>query len=128
MLSLRQIPIRSTTRQLVTSYRCFWSQNISRSAVATETATSTPTPSTSTHSKNIVSSCTEGTALNIDVFKGKKPLLALADDAYPEWLWELLDPVKQKERLDADPERRRRKEQSSVNRSRIRMANSLANK
>lgn len=39
------------------------------------------------------SSCTEGTVLEgLNWLKDQPPVLAQADDAYPDWLWRLLDP------------------------------------
>jgi large subunit ribosomal protein L54 len=39
------------------------------------------------------SSCAADTILTgINYLKGQAPVLALADDQYPEWLWTILDP------------------------------------
>lgn len=39
------------------------------------------------------SSCPEGTVLEgLAWLKGQQPVLAQADDAYPDWLWKLLEP------------------------------------
>ncbi|KAI0362623.1 hypothetical protein OH77DRAFT_1442382 [Trametes cingulata] len=39
------------------------------------------------------SSCTENTVLvGLNYLKGQPEVLALADDAYPPWLWTLLEP------------------------------------
>ncbi|KAF9570403.1 39S ribosomal protein L37, mitochondrial [Mortierella alpina] len=53
--------------------------------------------------RNIVSSAPEGTVLKgINYMKDGKDPVALADDAYPEWLWEINDPEIRKARI-ADP-------------------------
>jgi hypothetical protein len=42
-----------------------------------------------------VSSCPEGTVLTgLNYMKGKTDPVALADDEYPEWLWQCLDVMK----------------------------------
>lgn len=39
------------------------------------------------------SSCPEGTILTgMSYLKNQQPVTAMADDAYPEWLWKLLEP------------------------------------
>ncbi|KAF9942586.1 39S ribosomal protein L37, mitochondrial [Mortierella antarctica] len=53
--------------------------------------------------RNIVSSAPEGTVLKgINYMKDGKDPVALADDAYPEWLWDINDPEIRKARI-ADP-------------------------
>ncbi|KAG0213833.1 39S ribosomal protein L37, mitochondrial [Mortierella sp. GBA30] len=53
--------------------------------------------------RHVVSSAPEGTILKgINYMKDGKDPLALADDAYPEWLWEINDPEIRKARI-ADP-------------------------
>ncbi|KAK3835508.1 MAG: mitochondrial ribosomal protein L37-domain-containing protein [Linnemannia gamsii] len=53
--------------------------------------------------RTIVSSAPEGTVLKgINYMKDGKDPLALADDAYPEWLWEINDPEVRNARI-ADP-------------------------
>ncbi|KAI1504468.1 mitochondrial ribosomal protein L37-domain-containing protein [Biscogniauxia marginata] len=51
-----------------------------------------------------LSSCPEGTVLNgLNYFKNRTDPVALADDAYPEWLWGCLDVTKKKaDEEDAD--------------------------
>ena len=42
---------------------------------------------------NAESLAPEGTVLNgLNYLKGQAPVVALADDAYPPWLWKLLEP------------------------------------
>lgn len=47
----------------------------------------------------IVSSCPAGTPLNLQIKKSGKELIALDDKEYPEWLWTVLDPKVQAEKL-----------------------------
>lgn len=97
----RPSPITTTTRTLTTTPRRLnASPSPISSAPATEpTATaSTPeltplTPSTPDSLKTgTLSSCAEGTVLNgLNYFKGKADPVALADAAYPAWLWNCLE-------------------------------------
>lgn len=48
------------------------------------------------------SSCKEGTAMNLNVYKNGKPIVAMKDEEYPEWLWTLLDKEAQMEQLKKD--------------------------
>lgn len=53
--------------------------------------------------RTVVSSAPEGTVLKgINYMKDGKDPVALADDAYPEWLWEINDPEVRNARI-ADP-------------------------
>lgn len=64
------------------------------------------------------SSCVEGTPLvGLTWLKGQEPVVAQHDDAYPAWLWTVLEPKKLPE--DQEEQRRMRKE----NRHRIREQN-----
>lgn len=45
----------------------------------------------STTCRRMVSSCKEGTKINIDIYKSASPPVAKKDADYPEWLWKLLD-------------------------------------
>ncbi|KAL2178745.1 mitochondrial 54S ribosomal protein mL54 [Thermothelomyces heterothallicus CBS 202.75] len=48
-----------------------------------------------------ISSCPEGTVLNgLNYFKGKSDPVALADDAYPAWLWKCLEVQKKTDAAD----------------------------
>ncbi|RYO88328.1 hypothetical protein DL766_008503 [Monosporascus sp. MC13-8B] len=50
-----------------------------------------------------LSSCPEGTVLTgLNYFKNKADPVAMADDAYPEWLWRCLDVQKRADEQDAD--------------------------
>ncbi|RYP25280.1 hypothetical protein DL767_008458 [Monosporascus sp. MG133] len=50
-----------------------------------------------------LSSCPEGTVLTgLNYFKNKADPVAMADDAYPEWLWRCLDVQKRADEKDAD--------------------------
>ncbi|RYP43528.1 hypothetical protein DL770_011611 [Monosporascus sp. CRB-9-2] len=50
-----------------------------------------------------LSSCPEGTVLTgLNYFKNKTDPVAMADDAYPEWLWRCLDVQKRADEEDAD--------------------------
>ncbi|KAG0042463.1 39S ribosomal protein L37, mitochondrial [Gryganskiella cystojenkinii] len=61
------------------------------------------TPPATPKVKRAASSAPEGSVLKgINFMKDGKDPLALADDAYPEWLWEINDPEVRKARV-ADP-------------------------
>jgi large subunit ribosomal protein L54 len=50
-----------------------------------------------------LSSCPEGTVLTgLNYFKNKTDPVALADDAYPAWLWKCLDVQKKADEGEAD--------------------------
>lgn len=50
-----------------------------------------------------MSSCPEGTVMTgLNYFKNKTDPVALADDAYPEWLWRCLEVKKKAADADAD--------------------------
>ncbi|KAI1310390.1 mitochondrial ribosomal protein L37-domain-containing protein [Xylaria venustula] len=94
-LPVRSRPISSTaTRQY---------------AAAAEATTATADPPLSTPladsegSGQSLSSCPEGTTLTgLNYFKNKTDPVALADDAYPEWLWGCLDVQKKADEGEAD--------------------------
>ncbi|KAF2968962.1 hypothetical protein GQX73_g4633 [Xylaria multiplex] len=73
-------------------------------AAAATATTSTPSPPLSTPladgeapAAESLSSCAEGTILTgLNYFKNKTDPVALADNAYPEWLWKCLDVQKKK--------------------------------
>ncbi|KAK9463441.1 mitochondrial 54S ribosomal protein mL54 [Lipomyces oligophaga] len=74
----------------------------------------------------ISSSAPAGTRLTgLNILKGKEDPEAFPDDQYPQWLWDLLDPEAQKARLDADPERKARREFRTKMRQKIRNDNFL---
>lgn len=74
------------------------------------------------------SSCKEGTAINLKVYKGAKPIVALKDEEYPEWLWTLLDKDAQMEQLKKeDLFRYNRKIIKKQNVARIKMNNFMQN-
>ncbi|KAI0383717.1 mitochondrial ribosomal protein L37-domain-containing protein [Hypomontagnella monticulosa] len=63
---------------------------------------STPLADAASEEKPVLSSCPEGTILNgLNYFKNQTDPVALADDAYPAWLWNCLE-VQKKADEDAD--------------------------
>ncbi|GME68731.1 unnamed protein product [[Candida] boidinii] len=54
-----------------------------------------------TTARALESSCKEGTKINLSIYKAGKPIVALKDEEYPEWLWTLLDKDAQLEELKA---------------------------
>ncbi|KAH8106917.1 mitochondrial ribosomal protein L37-domain-containing protein [Cristinia sonorae] len=60
------------------------------STAAPKAGDNKPAKPSTTHT---LSSCPEGTVLEgLNWLKGQPPVTALADEAYPPWLWKLLDP------------------------------------
>lgn len=75
----------------------------------------------------IKSSVPEGTVLKgCNVRKNGEDPVALADDQYPDWLWEVLDPEAQDRKLKMDPIRYATKQRREENRKRIKDQNFLA--
>lgn len=65
---------------------------------------STPLSDVPTEEKPVLSACPEGTVLTgLNYFKNRTDPVALADDAYPTWLWKCLD-VQKRADEDADDE------------------------
>lgn len=74
--------------------RAFSTTPQTRNAAATPTLTPlTPSPDAEpTPAAAALSSCLPGTRLNgLSYIKGREDPVALADDAYPAWLWSCLD-------------------------------------
>ncbi|KAI1368788.1 mitochondrial ribosomal protein L37-domain-containing protein, partial [Xylaria arbuscula] len=101
-LSIRARPISSTPTR----------QNAAAAAAAASTTATTETPPLSTpladseggaSAGESLSSCPEGTVMTgLNYFKNKTDPLALADSAYPEWLWKCLDVQKKADEGEAD--------------------------
>ncbi|KAK9322317.1 mitochondrial ribosomal protein L37-domain-containing protein [Lipomyces orientalis] len=73
-----------------------------------------------------LSSTPAGTRLRgCNILKNGQDPEALPDNEYPDWLWELLDDDAQRKKLEADPEKKARKEWRKKNRDRIKQANFL---
>ncbi|KAI1757254.1 mitochondrial ribosomal protein L37-domain-containing protein [Xylaria castorea] len=101
------LPVRNSSRPISSTA----ARPSAAEAPATEAATTTTTPSLSTPladsegaaAKESLSSCREGTILTgLNYFKTKTDPLALADDAYPEWLWRCLDVQHKTDEGEAD--------------------------
>ncbi len=74
------------------------------------------------------SSCKEGTKINVNVYKNAKPIVALKDEEYPDWLWGLLDKERQMEELkNEDWFKYNRKLIKKQNVARIKMNNFMQN-
>ncbi|ODV88734.1 hypothetical protein CANCADRAFT_148366 [Tortispora caseinolytica NRRL Y-17796] len=72
------------------------------------------------------STIVQGTVMKgINLKKNGADPIAKPDNEYPDWLWTLLDPEAQKQRLAQDPEKMARKEWRAKNRKNIRTANFL---
>lgn len=89
---------------------------------------STPSSATSAAAgtSKVVSSVAAGTDLKLDLYKTKAPPVALEDSEYPAWLWDIMDPVAQQAKLDANPMLKARKERRKLNKEKIRNNNFLA--
>lgn len=80
-------------------------------------------------SRLLQSSCKEGTVMNINILKGGKPVVALKDEEYPEWLWGLLDKDLQMEILKKESLfKYKRKLVKKVNVQNIKMQNFMSKK
>ncbi|KAK9466110.1 mitochondrial ribosomal protein L37-domain-containing protein [Lipomyces arxii] len=79
------------------------------------------------HGKNAArSSVPQGVRLRgCNILKSGQDPVALADEEYPDWLWDLLDPDAQQRKLDADPERKAKKEWRAKMRKKIKTDNFL---
>lgn len=71
----------------------------------------------------VISSCPAGTPLNLKVKKSGPEPVALEDHEYPDWLWDVLDPKKQLEKLKADPAKYEKKLMRQRNRKKIKHNN-----
>ncbi|KAI6115403.1 mitochondrial ribosomal protein L37-domain-containing protein [Pisolithus thermaeus] len=86
----------------------------SRSSADKKASTTKSTvPPSSEDSKPPISSCPAGTVLSgLNYLKGQPPVLAMPDEDYPTWLWDLTKPKKKKHEgevleLGSDAEKRR---------------------
>ncbi|KAH8162841.1 hypothetical protein CIB48_g5402 [Xylaria polymorpha] len=103
------LPIRSGSIRPISSTA---TRPAAAEAPATATATTPPplsTPLADSESATAgaaaegLSSCPEGTVLTgLNYFKNKADPLALADDAYPEWLWKCLEVQQKADEGEAD--------------------------
>ncbi|CAR29945.1 hypothetical protein ZYGR_0AD06360 [Zygosaccharomyces rouxii] len=73
----------------------------------------------------VKSSCPAGTIINVNTKKSGKDPVALEDNEYPDWLWEVLDPEAQMKKLQADPMKLRKKQLRKDNREKIKQNNFL---
>lgn len=74
-----------------------------------------------------VSLAPAGTKLKgLNILKGQDPIVALADEEYPAWLWEVLDKEAQKKKLEDDPVKSAQKARRNANRQKIKENNFLA--
>lgn len=73
------------------------------------------------------SSVREGTVLKgCNVYKNAQDPVAMKDEEYPAWLWEVLDPEIQRKKLEADSIKAARKRRRELNRQKIKQQNFLA--
>lgn len=108
MFTFNKIIVRSSRRLFSTSF-------ISRLEADAAKQTGSQT--------KVVSSCPAGTPLNLKVKKSGAEPVALEDHEYPEWLWDVLDPKKQLEKLKADPAKYQKKLMRQRNRQKIKNNN-----
>ncbi|KAA8915277.1 hypothetical protein TRICI_002634 [Trichomonascus ciferrii] len=67
-----------------------------------------------------------GTKLKgLNIKKNGEDPVALADEEYPPWLWEVLDEEAQKAKLRTDPEKAAHRERREANRKQIKADNFL---
>lgn len=96
---------RATRTTLSSQLRAFSTTAPTRNAAAAATPTLTPltpSPDAEPAAAAALSSCLPGTRLNgLSYVKGREDPVALADDAYPTWLWSCLD-VQKKATDDSD--------------------------
>jgi large subunit ribosomal protein L54 len=77
--------------------------------------------------KTVQSSAPAGTKLTgLNVKKSGEDPVALAEEEYPEWLWDLLDPSIQKQKLEQDPDLLAKKERRAANRKHIKSQNFMS--
>ncbi|KAI0863126.1 mitochondrial ribosomal protein L37-domain-containing protein [Xylaria cubensis] len=103
------LPVRNSSRPI--SSTATRPSAAAAAAAAPETATSTTPPLSTPLAdsdgggavKENLSSCPEGTILKgLNYFKNKTDPVALADDAYPEWLWKCLEVQQKTDEGEAD--------------------------
>lgn len=76
---------------------------------------------------NITSIAPAGQVLKgLNVKKGGEDPVALSEEEYPAWLWEVLDEKAQKKKVDENPERKAAKERREANRQKIKSSNFIA--
>ncbi|KAI1736821.1 mitochondrial ribosomal protein L37-domain-containing protein [Xylaria scruposa] len=99
------LPIRNSSRPISSTA----TRPSAAAAPATATTTTPPlsTPLADSEggaaAKESLSSCPEGTILKgLNYFKNKTDPVALADDAYPEWLWKCLEVQQKTDEGEAD--------------------------
>lgn len=96
---------------------------------STQSQPTTPaaTTVTPTSKPKFVSLAPAGTKMKgLNILKGQDPVVALADEEYPAWLWEVLDKTAQKKKLEADPAKAAQKMRRNTNRQKIKENNFLA--
>lgn len=82
--------------------------------------------SDATVARKVESMTPAGTKLKgLNIKKNGEDPVALADEEYPPWLWEVLDNEAQKAKLQADPEKAAHKERRGANRKQIKADNFL---
>lgn len=94
---------------------------------STQSTLTTPPPAATQSKPKFVSIAPAGTKLKgLNILKGQDPVVALPDEEYPAWLWDVLDKNAQKARLEADPMRAAQNERRNANRKKIKENNFLA--
>ena len=107
-LRTSRLPSRNSSRPFTQTTRYGAAAAAAAPSTADPAASSTPPPSSGakageSSSSTPKSSCPEGTVMEgLNYFKNKTDPVALADDAYPEWLWRCLDVQKKADDGSAD--------------------------
>lgn len=99
-----RLPSRTlpTARSFTTTLRPLNAAAAAPSPVADAPAAEAPADAVANQTKSL-SSCPKGTILKgLNYFKDKSDPVALADDAYPAWLWDCLSVTKKAAAVDAD--------------------------
>lgn len=94
---------------------------------STQATPASPQPAATQSKAKFVSIAPAGTKLKgLNIRKGQDPVVALADEEYPAWLWEVLDKNAQKAKLEADPAKAAQKARRNANRKKIKDNNFIA--
>ncbi|KAK9478099.1 mitochondrial ribosomal protein L37-domain-containing protein [Lipomyces japonicus] len=113
--TLRFAAGRATAVRQFSSAHCLFSE-----------ATSEATEEVRESKKRVPSIALPGTRLRgCNIRAKQEDPVALPDEEYPDWLWDILDEEAQQKKLDADPEKKARKEWRKKAREAIKTRNFL---
>lgn len=104
----------------------FLRYNSTQSPAATTQTPAPATPAAAPSKPTFVSIAPAGTKMKgLNILKGQDTVVALADEEYPAWLWQVLDKEAQKKKLEADPMKAAQKARRNANRKKIKEHNFL---